>query len=255
MRVAGLPLIAAFMALLVATSSAERSELQAYRSLRVQDIKLKSNFPLKRNIVTTVFWIGQGASGYNSTTNYKSAWDTAWTRNFGGVDCPQRRGAAGLGTASLPKKFAPTLNPFYIALPYNDIKYPQISRRVVPWWNESLYRQNRRSQCKGRWVMIEFKGRVAFGQWEDVGPFRYDHYGYVFGNERPMIHSKAGLDVSPAIKDYLGLSGLDVCNWRFVNDDEVPYGPWIEYAEQAILFTAIKSETPTTKTTGSNKVR
>jgi hypothetical protein len=222
-------------------------ELKNYRSLKAQDIKLRSNYPLKRNIVTTVFWIGQGASGYNSTTNYKSAWDTAWTRNFGGVDCPQKRGAAGLGTASLPKKFAPTLNPFYVALPYNDIKYPEISRRVVPWWNEKLYRSTRRSQCKGKWVMIEFKGRVAFGQWEDVGPFRYDHYGYVFGNERPMIHSKAGLDVAPAIKDYLGLSGLDITNWRFVNDDEVPYGPWIEYAEQAILFTAIKDEAKPTK--------
>jgi hypothetical protein len=29
-----------------------------------------------------------------------------------------------------------------------------------------------------------------------------------------------------------------------VEEDEVPYGPWIEYAEQAILFSAIKAESP-----------
>jgi len=45
------------------------------------------------------------------------------------------------------------------------------------------------------------------------------------------------------VRDYLGLTGLNKTNWRFVEDDEVPYGPWIEYGEQAIIFSAIKAET------------
>src|ERR1019366_5461844 len=38
-------------------------------------------FPLKTNIVTTVFWIGE-------KSNYKSAWDANWTNNYGGFDTP-----------------------------------------------------------------------------------------------------------------------------------------------------------------------
>ena len=91
--------------------------------------------------------------------------------------------------------------------------------------------------------MIKFNNRICFAQWEDVGPLRYDHAEYVFGEERPTRHSRAGLDVSPAVRDYLGLSGLDKTDWKFVDDDHVPYGPWIEYGEQAILYSAIKGQT------------
>jgi hypothetical protein len=217
--------------------------------LPISKVKLSSAYPVKQNIITTTFWIGQGSTGYNSTTNYQSAWDESWTRNFGGVDFPDKRlASAGLGQVTLPKKFAPTLNPFYVALPFNDIKYPKIARKYVPWWNEAAHqKQPYQSQCKGRWIMIEFNGKACFAQWEDVGPFRYDHANYVFGNERPTTYSKAGLDVSPAVQDYLGLDGLTKTNWRFVEDSEVPYGPWIEYAEQAILFSAIKNEVKTAR--------
>lgn len=214
-------------------------------TLRLEDVKLTSTYPVKKNITTTTFWIGQGSSGYNSTTNYKSAWDGAWTRNFGGTDCPEKRvGISAPGAVTLPKRFAPTLNPYYVALPFNDIKYPKLSRQYIPWWDDAFYKKNPYvSQCKGRWVMIEFKGRVCFAQWEDVGPLRYDSVAYVFGNARPTReHSQAGLDVSPAVQDYLGLDGRDETNWRFVEDDEVPYGPWIEYAEQAIVFSVLKAE-------------
>ncbi|MDR2462233.1 MAG: hypothetical protein LBD30_00420 [Verrucomicrobiales bacterium] len=211
--------------------------------LTLKDVALHSSYPVKRDIVTTYFWIGQGASNYSDTTNHASAWDLKWTSNYGGVDHPRQRSASAQAT-TLPQKFAPTRNPFYVALPFNDTKYPKLAAKHVPWWNKSAHVTNPgRSQCRGRWVMIEFKGRVCFAQWEDVGPLRYDHVKYVFGNERPTQHTKAGLDVSPAVRDYLGMSGLDKTNWRFVDNDEVPYGPWIEYAEQAILFSAIKSET------------
>ncbi|MEM6822888.1 MAG: hypothetical protein AAF558_13225 [Verrucomicrobiota bacterium] len=224
---------------LPADSCAEEVE-----TLRMEDVSIRSKYPWKKNIVTTYFWIGQGSSGYNSMTNYKSAWDGSWTKNYGGEDCPKKRFSGEYqGKVSLPKTFAPTLNPFYVALPYNDIKYPKTSKKYVPWWDHEKWRKRPYgSQCKGRWVMIEYNGKVCFAQWEDVGPFRYDHAKYVFGDERPKIHSKAGLDVSPSVRDYLGLTGLNKTNWRFVEEDEVPYGPWIRYAEQAIVYSAIKSE-------------
>ena len=60
------------------------------------------------------------------------------------------------------------------------------------------------------------------------GPFRTDHWEYVFGNERPKpnLNRGAGLDVSPAVRDYLGLPDTDVTDWKFVEFSEVPPGPW-----------------------------
>jgi len=230
--------IALFCALWIRPAQAEPKD-SPY--LTPKDVTLHSSYPLKRNIVTTYFWIGQGSSSYSDTTNYASAWDRSWTRNYGGVDHPEKRVTSS--QTSLPKKFAPMLNPFYVALPFNDVKFPELAAKYVPWYNRQAYRDNPlQSQCQGRWIMIEFKGRVCFAQWEDVGPLRYDHVRYVFGNDRPSDFNKAGLDVSPAVRDYLGLTGLDKTNWRFVDNDEVPYGPWIEYGEQAILFSAIKNE-------------
>jgi hypothetical protein len=228
------------------TASADPSAGAGVQTLRLDEVNPTSSYPWKRDIVTTYFWVGQGSSGYNSMTNYKSAWDMAWTRNFGGEDCPVKRFSDVVpGTVSLPTKFAPTLNPYYVALPFNDIKYPELSRKYVPWWDNEFWKSNRLvSQCKGRWIMIEYQGRVCFAQWEDVGPFRYDHVGYIFGNERPKIHTKAGLDVSPAVRDYLGLSGMNKTSWRFVENHEVPYGPWIKYAEQALVYSAIKAQMP-----------
>ena len=53
----------------------------------------------------------------------------------------------------------------------------------------------------------------AYAQWEDCGPFRTDHFQYVFQNERPKpnLNRGAGLDVSPAVRDYLGLAA-DRCD-------------------------------------------
>jgi len=198
---------------------------------------LQSSFPWKKNIVTTTFWIGQGRTSYSAANNVKSAWDEEWKENYGGFDDPDRR----IGFA--PSKFAPTLNPFYIALPFNDIKYPDLAKKFVPWYKTPAPSERYISQCKGRWIQIKTKsGKVCYGQWEDVGPIRYDMAGYVFGNERPREFNKAGLDVSPAISNYLGLSGLNQTDWRFVEASEVPLGPWLKYGEQAILFSAIKKQ-------------
>jgi hypothetical protein len=55
----------------------------------------------------------------------------------------------------------------------------------------------------------------------------------VFGNERPKcnLNKGAGLDVSPAVRDYLGLKQTDVTDWRFVEFSEVPRGPWSTLGE------------------------
>ena len=54
-----------------------------------------------------------------------------------------------------------------------------------------------------------------------------------FRDERPKpnLNQSAGLDVSPAVRDYLGLSDTDVCDWRFVEIREVPPGPWAMYGD------------------------
>jgi len=39
----------------------------------------------------------------------------------------------------------------------------------------------------------------------------------------------AGIDLSPAIRDYLGLGSLDIVDWRFVKKEEVPPGPWLYF--------------------------
>jgi hypothetical protein len=74
---------------------------------------------------------------------------------------------------------------------------------------------------------------VAYAQWSDCGPFRTDHWQYVFGNERPKpnLNQGAGLDVSPAVRDYLGLGSKDVTDWKFVEFREVPFGPWSRWGE------------------------
>jgi hypothetical protein len=86
---------------------------------------------------------------------------------------------------------------------------------------------------KGRWLAIHYRGRVAFAQWEDVGPFRTDHWEYVFGDERPSANRNkgAGLDISPAVRDYLGMKTNDYVDWRFVEFAEVPMGPWALHGE------------------------
>ena len=55
----------------------------------------------------------------------------------------------------------------------------------------------------------------------------------MFGNERPKpnLNHGAGLDVSPAVRDYLGLAPTDVTDWQFTEIRDVPPGPWRSYGE------------------------
>lgn len=190
-----------------------------------------NRYPWKKNIVTTVFWVGEMPTANNPVPNHKSSWDPSWARNFGGYDNPditQRKNF-------LPKKFIPRQNPFYVALPYNDVTRgttkPE-ARKAIPWFKQAFERPGK-SVCKGRWLAIRHGSRIAYAQWEDCGPFRTDHWQYVFGNElpRPNLNQGAGLDVSPAVRDYLGIGGKDVCDWKFVEAKDVPPGPWTKYGD------------------------
>jgi len=189
-----------------------------------------SRYPWKENIVTTVFWIGEGTTARNPTPNRASSWDPNWLGSYGGVDSPDRR------NGYLPVSFVPGQNPFYCALPYNDVTRgttkPE-SSFVIPWFRQA-FRQAGKSVCKGRWLAIRHGNRVCYAQWEDCGPFRTDHWQYVFGKERPKsnINGGAGLDVSPAVRDFLGIkSSQDTCDWKFVDVNEIPAGPWTRYGD------------------------
>jgi hypothetical protein len=188
-------------------------------------------YPWKRQIVTTVFWIGEKPTENNPVPNRSSSWDKEWSKSYGGFDDPN----PGRREGFIPVKFTPRQNPFYCALPYNDkvaTGHRPEAARVVPWFEEA-YRGPGVSVCKDRWIAIRKGNKIAYAQWEDAGPFRTDHWQYVFGNERPRpnLNRGAGLDVSPAVRDYLGLSETDVTDWQFVDFKDVPRGPWSKLGE------------------------
>jgi len=212
-------------------------------------------YPWKTEIVTTVFWIGEQPSGSNPVPNRSSSWDKNWTRSYGGFDNPNRAHRAGY----IPANFTPRQNPFYCALPYNDKArsgHRPEAPRVVPWFQEA-YRGPGVSTCKDRWVAIRKGNRIAYAQWEDAGPFRTDHWQYVFGNERPKpnLNKGAGLDVSPAVRDYLGLKQTDVTDWRFLDFSEVPHGPWSTLGENnTFVINSRKKDVKVTERLKRNEV-
>jgi hypothetical protein len=187
-----------------------------------------AKYPWKTDIVATVFWIGEQPTENNPTPNNMSSWDTEWEKNFGGYDDPDPNKR---GPNYCPRGFTPGLNPFYIALPYNDCldynSHKSEASKVIPWFKEKYVRGGK-SVVHGTWLAIRYGNRVCYAQWEDCGPFVTDDHEYVFGNARPKNTSNkgAGLDISPAVRDYLGMSSSGKCDWRFVDVSEVPQGPW-----------------------------
>jgi hypothetical protein len=191
-----------------------------------------TRYPWKTDIMTTVFWVGELPTPRNPTPNTKSAWDREWVKSFGGYDDPDLDARSGF----LPKKFEPGQNPFYIALPYNDLQRgggtKTSARHVIPWYDRE-FESAGKTIIKGRWLAIRRGAKVCYAQWEDVGPFETDDWRYVFGDARPKTKGNkgAGLDVSPAVRDYLGMTTMGHCDWRFVDVEEVPDGPWKRWGE------------------------
>ena len=195
-----------------------------------RSLGVSGRYPWKTGIVTIPFWIGKPAKG--RTARNGSAWDPKWKDNFGGVDKPDPESRKNFA----PAKFTPRLNPFYIALPYNDVAggatKPE-ARQVIPWFKETFV-QDGKSVCRDRWVAIRnTNGKICYAQWSDCGPFVKDHWQYVFGNEkpRPNANQGAGLEISPAVRDFLGLGDSDVTDWKFVDFKDVPLGPWSTFGE------------------------
>lgn len=176
-----------------------------------------------RTVTATFFWVGEQPTADNAyIANVASAWDGHWQDHFGGVD---------LGTdrcGYYPCSFTPQENPFYVALPYNDLTEQgqrKSSARRIPWFAAE---QEKKSVLKNHWVEVRVSGRSCYGQWEDVGPFESDDVDYVFGTAEPknQFNQKAGIDLSPAMRDCLGMKDNGLVEWQFVDDESVPAGPW-----------------------------
>jgi hypothetical protein len=194
-------------------SGAPRS-LNLHGSLTLSSVHSSTLGPWKTGITATTFWVGEPPTP-NDPGNLASAWDPNWTVT------------------------SKSQNPFYVALPYNDVAGGHTkaeARSIIPWFKQVFVRDGQ-SVLKDRWIAIRIGSRVCYAQWEDVGPFQVDHWQYVFGNERPRpnVNRDAGIDLSPAVRNYLGLSGMDQCDWRFVEAKEIPQGPW-KHRDNSLLW-------------------
>ncbi len=185
-----------------------------------------SSYPIHTNITVTIFWIGEEGNEENGfIPNIQSVWDDNWQNHYGGTDTPDNR------NGFYPADFLPKENPFYFALPYNDFDENGIRKKEVwktIYWANTQTWEKTESMCKNRWIKITKNGKTAYAQWEDAGPFGEDDNNYVFGNHLPQnnINNNAGLDVSPAVRDYLHLNDIDKIDWQFIDFDDVPAGPW-----------------------------
>lgn len=174
-------------------------------------------------ITATYFWAGEGATNDNGhISNAASAWDEQWATHFGGIDDPFSR------SGFLPKAFTPKENPFYFALPYNDFTSNDKRKSTATSCPNYSPANTSYSWCKNSWVKISKGGKAVYAQWEDVGPFGEDDSAYVFGGAKPKntTNSHAGIDLSPAARDYLAMSDVDTVDWQFVTAASVPAGPW-----------------------------
>jgi hypothetical protein len=207
--------------------------------VRPPEPSLRVVYPWKTHVTSTIFWIGEQPTQNNPTPNCKSSWDVAWAINFGGYDDPnpENRIANHQTGEFRPKNFVPKFNTFYIALPYNDVinhaAHKPEAARVIPWFHR-MNPAPGKTVCKGKWIQIFYKNRSCYAQWEDCGPWVTDDWEYVFGPKAPKTKQNggAGIDLSPAIRDYLSLKSGDKVHWRFVEVGQVPYGPWKKYGAE-----------------------
>lgn len=191
--------------------------LQSQKKNAAQELPTISN-SWHNNIITTVFWVGEQAGPDNGyISNADSAWDEMWLEH------------------------SPKENQFYVALPYTDFDENgrKQNAKNIPWYDAVLAKQDNYSFVKNRWVEIKnSQGKSAYAQVEDAGPYESDDFAYVFGSAAPKnkIGAKAGLDVSPKVMDYLGLTGLDKTGWRFIDSAQVPDGPWKQTITESGCF-------------------
>ena len=202
------------------------SSIEARTSLPTSRRTAAGAYRWKTDIVTTTFWVKK---------NSASSWDPKWGESFGGFDNPEPEARLRGPTEYRAAAFIPQQNPFYCSLPYNDVtatgSKPE-SKTVIPWFR-AVFVKDGQSVCKDRWIAVRNRrnNRIAYCQWSDCGPYRTDHYQYIFGNERPLPNRAGGaaLGISPSVRDYLGAENTDITDWRFVEAREIPPGPWRKY--------------------------
>jgi len=190
----------------------------------------RHSYAWKSGIAIGLFWIGKDGEK-------RSAWDDDWMKSNGGVDSPDDRN--GFSAAAHVDK----LNPFYVALPFNDLAHAEAAEKWVPAaWHRQLQEGKPVSACKDRWVQVtNAEGRSCFAQWEDAGPSGDDDPEYVFGKSIPKVEDKPAMSVSPAVAQYLELND-DITKrvaWRFIDEADVPPGQWLKYQEQGLIYAAM----------------
>lgn len=204
--------------------------------------------PWHTGIPVTTFWVGEIFDPEaEDGSQLISTYDSSWLEHYGGCDgldsddrcvTTPRRESNGW----FPLYMDPLENPFYLDVPYDDLNDSVgFVRRceVIPWADEPGYagrcEDRGFSYMKNRWVhVVGPSGRACYGQVEDAGPGVYADADYVFGDadQRPRNHryGGAGMDVSPALTGCLGLADIngmgEVIDWRFVEEHDVPEGPW-----------------------------
>ena len=197
--------------------------------------------------MSTTFWVGEVFDATASDgSQVLSTYDGGWMESYGGCDGMVYKGECVTEERTaendyFPLRMTPLENPFYLDLPFDDINdAAAFARRdsVIPWAGEKPYVDNvgdrNYSYMKNRWVQLVKDGNVCYGQIQDAGPGQYNDAEYVFGADdaRPLNteFGGAGMDVSPALNGCLGFSDLtgmaDTVDWRFVEEGEVPDGPW-----------------------------
>lgn len=92
-------------------------------------------YPQHTNIMASMFYVGEPANEDNGyIQNRDSTWDEEWMEHYGGIDTPNAR------NGWRPAAFTPKENPFYVALPYNDLDdngNRKPSAKKVYWFNQA----------------------------------------------------------------------------------------------------------------------
>ncbi|MFN3950013.1 hypothetical protein [Microbacterium sp.] len=207
----------------------------------------ETGYPWHTGIVATTFWVGEIFDpGAADGSQRFSTYDSRWLDSYGGCDGILDDGGCRTEARTptndyFPTSMTPRENPFYLDLPFDDVNDPEgFATRgdVVPWADRAPYAtvvdDRSQSLMKNRWVVLHRDGRLCYGQIQDAGPGEYRDAAYVFGDDdrRPANtrYGGAGLDVSPALNGCLGFTDLDGdddrVDWAFVDDADVPAGPW-----------------------------
>jgi hypothetical protein len=206
-----------------------------------------------RDIPATVFWVGEPSTAQNGCTpNLASAFDHDWIGAYGGCDAAAPRVTESDGF-NRPASFVPRENPYYFALPYGSNDDAPFAEEV-PWIADRPAATRLREAVKNRWVAVLADGRTCYAQWEDVGPFCHDDVDYVLGGAKPRNDgvtcdvggpgngTVSGIDLSPATAICLGHepNGVFPVEWWFVDDADVPDGPW----RRVITTSAVRDGPP-----------